>query len=421
MKSAALFASRRSHEQSGVAAIALAVVLVTFCGVLLLGNMVDREREAGSAAQQQQETARWAEEAIRTFVAIYGRAPCPALKWEYGEDCSGFSKGWLPVLTLEEASPSGKRFSKRAPTFYMVYNGGGATRSDPALMMPLSMMPGGSMRPEGFTPALVDGSAVPGYPDVRSSMDVCGYLGALSGLAGTAVSASGALPGGGRTDRAYIVEDGVLKNVAYAFAVTLPGNPRPADDLNGSLAASVMESPLRPADAGYTDIVRAVYPETLSRRLFCDVVGNSLTSLASAQAWAADAESLKAGNMQGARDIEKMGAPIAASDFVLLLGELANDINSKFNFGDNLGKALAAVQTPPLFLNYVTGAITALKGGILTVADLVKSITNTALDTRFVVEYVQAGKAAEQIPVWTDGLPILQKADEFGLADKTAR
>ncbi|RYX90359.1 MAG: hypothetical protein EOO28_29655 [Comamonadaceae bacterium] len=322
------------HRQAGVALMTMAVALVLFGAVLLAGTLAMQSRGGGKTATDQQLQARQAEQAINGFAAVYGRAPCPSVRKNGPEDCSGPAKGWLPVETLEKTGLLfGAPAEQQADVRYLVYRGHGSYDPDPDLAEPAPYLSGavGTGSASGFVPSVVDASALPGYPAISSSVDLCGKLRSLLPNPDPSrrwESGDPVLDGPGRVDRAHIPLPAapggaaVLMNVAYAVAVAAPDQARPVPDVNANFSVLKMESPANPPPGGHYDVVRVVDPRAFYRTLACGAAIASLDNLAVATSWSADAAGLRQGNIDGGKQIMDMGIPIAVGDGAFVISEV---------------------------------------------------------------------------------------------------
>lgn len=134
------------HRQSGFGLLQAMLILLLVGAALASGAVLLQAKRAPQQAGTQEQTLRWADEAIAAFAATHARLPCPANVIGGEEQCDDptFAKGWLPARTLLGASGNGMPLG---PVAYMVYRG------DPAAHLDLTR-PGNA-----YQPPLIDGSA----------------------------------------------------------------------------------------------------------------------------------------------------------------------------------------------------------------------------------------------------------------------
>lgn len=282
------------------AAIGLLGILLV-AGYLFLGATHTRGFDVDRRAQLAA-----AERAVAGFVELHGRLPCPDTAGNGFENCSaGVQKGWLPHASLAHAVPgqASLGLDASAPARgavrmrYVVYRGTGgdlATSSD------------------RFNPAKWDGE--------RHAFGATNGLDFCSSLSGAAAAAADA-------GAAQIVSGG-FTNIAFAIVEhgqDADGDGDPFDGaLNGGTTARV-ESPARPADGGYDDMVLARGLAELSSLLACPETVRSVETLSRAadvaaevrdqQIWAAVLAGVNTGVSAVKSGISalKMGLAIAAT------------------------------------------------------------------------------------------------------------
>ncbi len=410
--------SRQRHStperQRGAAALVLAALMVVFCGTLAGTYYLGHQGASASPGFEQADSLRWAQEAVTGFAAAHGRLPCAASVRDGAENCApGSGKGWLPVASIEHfALPPTAR--GRLQTRYMVYRGtdGGA---DPDL----------AVADEAFQPKLADGSIPTAYPDVVSSIDLCGKLRAASLPAATERWMAGDGPSGAsaRIDRANVpAPDGAgIVNVAFALSVAPIGTPDEQSGLNGA-AGPHMESPYRAVDARYRDIVRVVDFASLFDTLSCSMTMASLDGLAVAASWTKDSTGIRKGNIEGSQtiaDIEKIIVAAAGVGVVSTGLDLKSAVSS-----EALATALVATNTPLVpqpqavvaVASGVAGQVTAGKTLALAEVDLVKGVAGAAVEAGNLVAYEVAGKKSRDSHVWDGATAVVAAADATGVA-----
>lgn len=244
------------RRQRGFGLVQVMLILVLVGGALAAGAMLLQSKRPVQQAVTQEQTLRWADEAVAAFAASNARLPCPSPTVHGEEDCTGVNaQGWLPLRTLLGASGTGPQIG---PVAYMVYRGGESAHLD-------LTRPGNA-----YQPPLIDGSpreiitkdkdgketgrrrfaAVNGL-DLCRSLELAEAAGLDSALARI-------------TNQAH-----VPRNVAYGIAAagSHAGSTR-LDDANAG-AGQTMEAPWRQWDSGYDDRVRVRTFDRLGQALGC--------------------------------------------------------------------------------------------------------------------------------------------------------
>ncbi|QDW67457.1 type IV pilus modification PilV family protein [Luteimonas granuli] len=244
------------RRQRGFGLVQVMLILVLVGGALAAGAMLLQSKRPVQQAVTQEQTLRWADEAVAAFAASNARLPCPSPTVHGEEDCTGVNaQGWLPLRTLLGASGTGPQIG---PVAYMVYRGGASAHLD-------LTRPGNA-----YQPPLIDGSpreiitkdkdgketgrrrfaAVNGL-DLCRSLELAEAAGLDSALARI-------------TNQAH-----VPRNVAYGIAAagSHAGSTR-LDDANAG-AGQTMEAPWRQWDSGYDDRVRVRTFDRLGQALGC--------------------------------------------------------------------------------------------------------------------------------------------------------
>ena len=82
------------------------VLLLLVSSALVAGVVLLQSRRSAEQTRTQEDSLRWAEEAVTSFAASTSRLPCPATTLDGEEDCSvSRDSGWLPLRTLAGATP----------------------------------------------------------------------------------------------------------------------------------------------------------------------------------------------------------------------------------------------------------------------------------------------------------------------------
>ncbi|MBN8792404.1 MAG: hypothetical protein J0I01_09275 [Stenotrophomonas nitritireducens] len=273
----ALHSRNRPSIQAGFGLLQVMLVLLLVGAALAAGAVLLQAKRAPQQAITQEQTLRWADEAIAAFASTHARLPCPAqtLDGEEALDSTGNcvpgnAKGWLPTRTLLGASGNGMPVG---PVAYMVYRGDAAAHLD-------LTAPGNA-----YQPPLIDGTnreIISLDKDRKETgrrpfsaingLDLCRSL-ELAQVAGT-----------NHADTTRAGVHGVPWNVAYGIAAAGPlaGQSRLDDDNTGTVAQ--MESPWREWDSGYDDRVRVRSFDAAAQMLGCRLLAelSSATAIAGA-------------------------------------------------------------------------------------------------------------------------------------------
>ncbi len=273
----ALQPRNRPSIQAGFGLLQVMLVLLLVGAALAAGAVLLQAKRAPQQAITQEQTLRWADEAIAAFASTHARLPCPAqtLDGEEALDSTGNcipgnAKGWLPTRTLLGASGNGMPVG---PVAYMVYRGDAAVHLD-------LTAPGNA-----YQPPLIDGTnreIISLDKDRKETgrrpfsaingLDLCRSL-ELAQVAGT-----------NHADTTRAGVHGVPWNVAYGIAAAGPlaGQSRLDDDNTGTVAQ--MESPWREWDSGYDDRVRVRSFDAAAQMLGCRLLAelSSATAIAGA-------------------------------------------------------------------------------------------------------------------------------------------
>lgn len=401
-------------RQRGVVAILLAVIAVAAAGAAF-GNFMLRRMDTSQAdIQGQRAVLQWADHAVRGYALMNdGNLPCPASIRNGPANCGQGLKGWLPVRSLVQATggeppPEHVMLDIR----YMVNrnalaSGPGVTPRDFTKFAPV------------FAPALIDGSPV--YPPsdrTRSTMDLCATLRDISGVFTNGL---------GEVKRWRIAADkpALAPNVTlapgqlvYGVAVAAAGASFEASGVNASFAVPAIESPLRPVDQTYTDLVSVTRPADFYDELQCGPTIASLDTMAVAQTWIATAEGQRQGNIAAGQllgDIARLGVIADAASMVVTFGDLGNGL---YNLKENSAKLMAAIGTWQFYKipTYIKGLAYANVGVGRSAVDVGIGAVGLGLDLSIMNAYYQLKKDAEDQTVWLGGSDILQDAHLGGIA-----
>lgn len=366
----ALHHRSRPSIQAGFGLVQVLLILLLVGGALAAGAVLLQARRAPQQAITQEQTLRWADEAIAAFASTHARLPCPAqtLDGEEALDSTGNcipgnAKGWLPTRTLLGASGNGMPVG---PVAYMVYRGDAAAHLD-------LTAPGNA-----YQPPLVDGTnreIVSLDKDRKETgrrpfsaingLDLCRSL-ELAQVAGT-----------NHADATRASVNDVPWNVAYGIAAAgpLPGQSRMDGGNNG--AAVQMESPWREWDSGYDDRVRVRSFDAAGQMLGCRLLAelSSATAIASAATTPFSVAQLSAtpgGNEPynvSLAGMDVLAAAVTLHDALALLQQ--NNIDAT----ESAVKAAAAAQVSLIF-KLVTTAVS-LSDQITTLVTSTVSLTRS--------------------------------------------
>ena len=257
------------HRQSGFGLLQAMLILLLVGAALASGAVLLQAKRAPQQAGTQEQTLRWADEAIAAFAATHARLPCPANVIGGEEQCDDptFAKGWLPARTLLGASGNGMPLG---PVAYMVYRG------DPAAHLDLTR-PGNA-----YQPPLIDGSA----REIISTDDKGEETGrrGFTAINGLDLCRSLELAGTQPFDAAYANIAGLPNNIAYGIAAAgAQAGATRLDERNAGANAS-MEAPWREWDNGYDDRVRVRGFDAAGQMLGCRLLGELSGAAAAATA-----------------------------------------------------------------------------------------------------------------------------------------
>lgn len=333
----------RTRQQAGFGLIQAVVLLLLVASALAAGLLLLQSRRGAEQAQTQEDSLRWADDAVTAFASANSRLPCPARSLDGVEDCSpDHDSGWLPLGTLLGASGTAPGVG---PLRYAVYRGEGADHLD--LTAPQNAYQPrdavGDVRVEKIE--ATDGSdevtEVP-YESVNG-LDLCRAL----GLA--AVSTTGASLASTSDRNALPV------SIAYGLAAAGPERGD-LDRFDGGNTGSALESPWRRSDAGYDDRVRtrtfASAAHAVGCRQISDATVNitpynaavgSVDILAAAMALhdsVADLQDNNIGNAEAAVRDAGIAQAMAAAQLVLAAGHIVDTVTSNITAIGGLVRAI---------------------------------------------------------------------------------
>ncbi len=252
--------------QSGIGLVQALLFLLLVASVLGAGALLLQAKRAPAQAITQEQTLRWADEAIAAFASTNARLPCPSSTVHGEENCSVGAKGWLPLRSLAGASGTTPQIG---PVAYMVYRGSEAGHLD-------LTSPGNA-----YQPPLIDGTLREivtkdgdGEETSRRAFEAINGLDLCRAL-------ELAEDAGNDTALARVTtQDGVPVNVAYGIAAAgaHAGTSR-MDDANAG-AVAVLESPWREWDSGYDDRVRVRSFDGMGQTLGCRMIAGTGVSSA---------------------------------------------------------------------------------------------------------------------------------------------
>lgn len=258
----------RPPRQRGFSLWEMAVLLGLLGVAFVAGFKLLNSLQTSRLAEQRAAQLSAGDRALEGFIAENGRLPCvdtntdgiPGTDPDGKEDCGAIAqKGWLPVVTLGLSASTPARGAARLK--YIVYRGAGADLAVAAERYnPLRL------------PTLLNLYSTTHTFNQLNTLDFCSGL-TLAGAA-TSSAASAHIPGA----------SGATVNVAYALAESgishsLSGNL--FDGLNAS-TDPVLESPARPGDENYDDIVRARSFADLQNTFQCPLTTLSVDAVAHA-------------------------------------------------------------------------------------------------------------------------------------------
>jgi len=273
MRIAAPTFRRAPRHAAGIGLIQVMLILLLVATTLAASAVLLQSRRAPAQATTQEQSLRWADEAITAFAAANARLPCPARTVHGVEDCSGsHAKGWLPLRTLLGASGTAPQIG---PMAYMVYRGDAASHHDLTDTGNAYQPPGldGNVR-EIVTATDKDGEPTDTRPFAAiNGLDLCRSL----QLADESTDAALA-----RVQS----QDGAALNVAYGIAAAGPtaGDGARLDGSNSATGSITLDAPWREWDSGYDDRVRIRTFDGVGQMLGCRMQRSSTATAATAAA-----------------------------------------------------------------------------------------------------------------------------------------
>ncbi|RDI21885.1 hypothetical protein DFR41_1089 [Pseudacidovorax intermedius] len=230
------------HKQSGFSLVVAAALAALMAIVTLAVYQRVQVNQLAADRLSQDLLLDKADAAVRAFVAIRGRLPCPAQVFGGTEQCDGtLSKGWFPAEVAAALAPTGTAERLRGLRYF----------ADQRLSVISDNFP-----KEPHDPQIVNGH------------DFCRELALLSPLGG---DPDGGLPGLVRS----------RQPVAYSFS---SAGPSGFTGRNSSATGS-FESEDREQNAIYRERVREVTVRALAREANCASIIGSLNMLTVAASW----------------------------------------------------------------------------------------------------------------------------------------
>lgn len=344
------------RTQRGLGLLEVLLLIIALGGLTAVGFLQWTERTAIQTARQEQRSLAQADQAVLTFATAMRRLPCPDTDRDGLEDCgSTAQKGWLPSTTLRLAgADAGVEVGQLR---YVVQRGGGnfdLTVLDDA-WRPLSYD-----NDNGTFDAFIDTTAVTDgkYPvDILTVSDLCQRL---SNAAATPLAAG-------------MAGVGATPTRALAYALVHPGvEDRDGDgstfDGANALTTPVVDDPTRsPGLATYDDIVFERSYGSLQQAFQCDVLNDSINTVALGLDLIEQVDEMKADNIASAQRAIIMASLLAAITAIETTATVIEGISEAGNAAvawaicaASLGLAVNACAAAPQH----TAAI-ALTGGVI--------------------------------------------------------
>lgn len=429
---------RSRRRERGVAAIAMALMTVAVAGAAVVSFMLTRAQDTQGRVSGQADLLNWADSAVRTFALSNGRLPCPASERNGPEDCTvgstHFAKGWLPVASLMTVAPQDSGRVITSDIRYLVNSGpwvdeGRGTDSDL------------TTRTTPFRPRMENGEDLKPYevPLVPSDLgtegltvDLCGKL--LNLNRGwqryqQQVLVNGNMETVNKFERWRITGDAAraapsnpfqASELAYGVAVSAQGAPREASASNANFRLGQLESPLRPRDPLYQDMVRITRPAQLYDAFGCAGAIASLDTLLVVHGWSGVNEGNRRGSIKfGDQFIGFTELGLTADTIGLTLDGIDAGIavyNGAFN-ATKLAQAAAnfAVEFPFIPV-HITGMALAVAGGVQSAINMGFSIGAVFMDSYYLDGYRKFRQMQRDTTVWTGALPMLLQAHQLGIS-----
>ncbi|MGN0858673.1 MAG: hypothetical protein ACI4NW_05780 [Stenotrophomonas sp.] len=208
-------------RQAGIGLIQTMLVLLLVGGLAVFASRWLAAQQQATPVQRQQQSLRWADEAVAAFAARHSRLPCPAAEANGQEQCLADDKprqqGWLPTASLRAA---GSTLPAQTALAYVVQRspGAGVDIADLTQLQQHYQPHGLLGQPRDNEPG--DQDIPPVHFDAINGLDLCQAIASLQSRPfNPAMAHVGS--GSGRS------------NVAYALAVAgghggsagLPGDP----------------------------------------------------------------------------------------------------------------------------------------------------------------------------------------------------
>ena len=260
----------RAGKQSGIGLIQVMLLLLLVAATLGAGAILLQSRQAPTQAVTQEQSLRWADEAITAFAATNARLPCPSRTVHGMEDCSeGHAKGWLPLRTLLGASGTAPQLG---PMAYMVYRGDISGYRDLTDTGNAYQPPGLDGNPREIVVTNDKGEPTDETRDFESvnGLDLCRAL-------------QIAADDGTDTALARVqMQNSTPLNVAYGIAAAGPtaGDAARMDGANNTTAGAILDAPWWEWDSGYDDRVRIRTFDGVGQMLGCRMQSASTATTA---------------------------------------------------------------------------------------------------------------------------------------------
>lgn len=391
----------RSLPQRGIAAIALAVVMVVICsGMVAVVVLTDRTQAQASVAVEQDTTATWALDAVVGFALANGRLPCAAITRDGSENCA-LAKGWFPTATVSAYGYGSTERSRRAVR-YGVYRSMGA--SDPDLAAPK----------DEFQPKDASDKPLYGATTTAGSMDLCESLRLVS----PDKSSTWMTEAGGATlarkDRVHVVVNGAVQNVAFAIAVPAQGAQDELSGLNAQAGTMGFEDPDRVATPLYRDQVRVMRLGALHERLGCSAAATSLDGAAIAATWGARAVSAKTRNITTFKKTTRYESLLVVAADLDVAADMVGILN--FTYTVATGKVLTFSPSPTGKVNGPAAIAIATAGLAKAYKDLALHVIGVGVETANLVLYRAMQDKSANTHVWEGADAVVENIDQLGVS-----
>lgn len=302
------------------------VLLLLVSSALVAGVVLLQSRRSAEQTRTQEDSLRWAEEAVTSFAASNSRLPCPATTLDGEEDCSvSRDSGWLPLRTLAGASGTAPGVG---PLRYAVYRGDAGSHLD--LTQPLNAYQPRDLAGEPRT--FKNDDDTDGSYDAVNGLDFCQTL----GLAGAA-TANGALAA--TSDR-----NALPLNIAYGIAAAGPNSAAGNRFDGGNGTGNALESPWREGSSDYDDRVRVQTFAGVAHAVGCRQIADSSINTTPYNISTASVDALAAaltlhdsvaglqdnniGNAESAVRDASFAQAMSAAQVLLAAGHIADTVSS---------------------------------------------------------------------------------------------